>query len=277
MVAQLVGGHVDSSVKNAIEAVSQWRAGELRPLCVFDGTPMPFKELIAGDKSWADIPTCTEAGQPIEFKMMASAVQHPGQAMLAPRSLRQGRDRGRGRTRDRGPCGRHLSSLAYADPGHPGPLLFTEQKEFVWGLIASMYLGNVVGLFVALATVPLFASILPIPFSTIVPVILVVCAVGAFTVNNALIDLSIMPMFGVVGYLLKKLDFPLASMVVALVLGDMAEFSFRQSMLLSRGSQSIFRANPLLTAIMALALILLFWPLLIFVRDRFRSPAPARG
>ena len=113
----------------------------------------------------------------------------------------------------------------------PGPLLFTEQPEFVWGLIASMYLGNVVGLFVVLSTVPLFASILRIPFSIIVPVILVVCAVGAYTVNNALIDLSIMLVFGVVGYLFKKLDYPLAPMVLALVLGDMAESSFRQSML----------------------------------------------
>ena len=157
----------------------------------------------------------------------------------------------------------------------PGPLLFTEQKEFVWGLIASMYLGNVVGLFVVLATVPIFASILRIPFSIIVPVILVVCAVGAYTVNNALIDLSIMLVFGVVGYLFKKLDYPLAPMVLALVLGDMAESSFRQSMLLSQGSLSIFWANPLVTAIMALALLMLFWPLISFLRARLRPTAAA--
>ena len=157
----------------------------------------------------------------------------------------------------------------------PGPLLFTEQPEFVWGLIASMYLGNVIGLFVVLLTVPLFASILRIPFSIIVPVILVVCAVGAYTVNNALIDLSVMLVFGVVGYLFKKLDYPLAPMVLALVLGDMAESSFRQSMLLSQGSLSIFWANPLVTAIMALALVMLFWPLVSFLRDRLRAPATA--
>jgi putative tricarboxylic transport membrane protein len=157
----------------------------------------------------------------------------------------------------------------------PGPLLFTEQPEFVWGLIASMYLGNVVGLFVVLLTVPLFASILRIPFSIIVPVILVVCAVGAYTVNNALIDLSIMLVFGVVGYLFKKLDYPLAPMVLALVLGDMAESSFRQSMLLSQGSLSIFWANPLVTAIIALALVMLFWPLVSFLRDRLRPTAAA--
>jgi putative tricarboxylic transport membrane protein len=159
----------------------------------------------------------------------------------------------------------------------PGPLLFTEQKEFVWGLIASMYLGNVVGLVVVLLTLPLFAAILRIPFSIIVPVILLVCAVGAYTVNNALVDLSVMLVFGVVGYLFKKLDCPLAPMVLALVLGDMAESSFRQSMLLSQGSIVIFWANPLVAAIMALAMLLLFWPLYAFLRDRRRQPLPAGG
>src|SRR3546814_8812702 len=79
----------------------------------------------------------------------------------------------------------------------PGPLLFVEQKEFVWGLIASMYLGNIAGLIVVLTTVPLFAAILRIPFSIIAPVILTICAIGAYTVNNALLDVSIMLIFGV--------------------------------------------------------------------------------
>ena len=150
----------------------------------------------------------------------------------------------------------------------PGPLLFTEQKDFVWGLIASMYLGNVVGLIVVLSTVPLFAAILRIPFSIIAPVILVVCAVGAYTVHNAALDMSLMLVFGVVGYLFKKLDYPLAPMVLALVLGDMAEASFRQSMLLSQGSLGIFWSNPLVGGIMSLALLLLVWPLITLMRRR---------
>ena len=107
----------------------------------------------------------------------------------------------------------------------PGPLLFTEQPDFVWGLIASMYLGNLIGLVVVLSTVPLFAAVLRVPFSVIAPVILVVCAVGAYTVHNAMLDLSVMLVFGVLGYLFKKLDYPLAPLVLALVLGDMAESS----------------------------------------------------
>ena len=144
----------------------------------------------------------------------------------------------------------------------PGPLLFVEQSDFVWGLIASMYLGNIAGLIVVLTCVPVFASILRIPFSIIAPVILVVCAVGAYTVGNATFDIWLMLMFGVVGYVFKKLDYPMAPMVLALVLGDRAEDSFRQSMLMSGGGLDIFAANWLVGGISGLAMLLLFWPLI---------------
>ena len=144
----------------------------------------------------------------------------------------------------------------------PGPLLFVEKPDFVWGLIASMYLGNLAGLFVVLTCVPLFASILRIPFSIIAPVIIVICAVGAYTVHNAMFDVWLMMGFGILGYLFKKLDYPMAPMVLALVLGDRAEDSFRQSMLMSQGSVDIFFSNYLVGAITALALLLLFWPLI---------------
>ena len=144
----------------------------------------------------------------------------------------------------------------------PGPLLFIEQKDFVWGLIASIYIANVAGFIVVLTTVPLFAAILRIPFSVIAPVIITVCAVGAYTVNNAFFDVIFMLMFGVIGYAFKKLDYPLAPMVLALVLGSLAESSFRQSMLLSGGSLSIFWSNPLVGGIVGLAMVMLFWPLI---------------
>ena len=137
----------------------------------------------------------------------------------------------------------------------PGPLLFVEQKDFVWGLIASMYLGNLVGLIVVLTTVPLFASILRIPFSIIAPVIIVICAIGAYTVHNAMLDIWLMLVFGVIGYVFKKLDYPLAPLVLALVLGDKAEDSFRQAMLVSQGDLSIMWANPLVGSITTLALV----------------------
>ena len=143
----------------------------------------------------------------------------------------------------------------------PGPLLFVEQKDFVWGLIASMYLGNIAGLIVVLTCVPFFAAILRIPFSIIAPVILVICAIGAYTVHGSMFDVWLMLGFGVVGYLFKKLNYPLAPLVLALVLGDRAEDSFRQSMLLSQGDVSIFFSNGLVGGITGFALVLLFWPL----------------
>src|SRR5260370_31133652 len=101
----------------------------------------------------------------------------------------------------------------------PGPLLCVEQKEFVWGLIASMYLGNVVGLLVVLTCVPLFAAILRIPFSIIAPVILMFCAIGAYSVHNSTFDVVMMLVFGVVGYVLKNCNYPLAPLVLAIVPG----------------------------------------------------------
>jgi putative tricarboxylic transport membrane protein len=153
----------------------------------------------------------------------------------------------------------------------PGPLLFVEQKDFVWGLIASMYLGNVAGLVVVLTMVPFFAAILRIPFAIIAPVIVVICAIGAYTVKNNMFDVWLMMAFGIVGYVFKKLDYPLAPMVLALVLGDAAESSFRQAMLISEGRLSVFWSNWLVGSLTTLAVVLLAWPFITQVRNRLRG------
>src|SRR5688500_5816321 len=160
----------------------------------------------------------------------------------------------------------------------PGPLLLVEKADFVWGLIASMYLGNIAGLIVVLTCVPLFASILRVPFSIIAPVILVICAIGAYTVHISMFDVWLMLVFGVLGYIFKKLDYTLAPLVLALVLGDAAENAFRQSMLMSQGDMRIFFANGLVGSFTTIALVLLFWPLasrgIAIVRGRSGRPAP---
>jgi putative tricarboxylic transport membrane protein len=152
----------------------------------------------------------------------------------------------------------------------PGPLLFVEQKEFVWGLIASMYLGNIAGLIVVLTCVPLFAAILRVPFSVIAPIIMVICAIGAYTVHNSMFDVWMMVVFGVAGYVFKKLQYPLAPMVLAIVLGDRAEAAFRQAMLGSAGDLSVLFSNALVGSLTSLALLLLFWPLISLVWSRIR-------
>jgi putative tricarboxylic transport membrane protein len=156
----------------------------------------------------------------------------------------------------------------------PGPMLFIEHKEFVWGLIASMYMGNLFGLIIVLTCVPLFAAILRIPFPIIAPIILVFCAIGAYSVNNNVFDVTMMMVFGVIGYFLKKCNYPLAPLVLAIVLGDKAEEAFRQSLLASQGSLGIFFSNALVGTIMSLAFIALFWSLISEAWSRFR-PATA--
>ncbi len=153
----------------------------------------------------------------------------------------------------------------------PGPLLFVEQKDFVWGLIASMYLGNIAGLIVVLTCVPLFAAILRIPFSVIAPVIIVICSIGAYTVHNSMFDVWMMVVFGVAGYFFKKLAYPLAPLVLAIVLGDRAEASFRQAILGSQGDMMVFFSNGLVGSITGLALFLLFWPVLSLAIRKLRG------
>jgi len=160
----------------------------------------------------------------------------------------------------------------------PGPLLFVEQPQFVWGLIASMYLGNIAGLLVVLSSVPLFAAILRIPFSIVAPLIIVACAIGAFSVHGAMFDVWLMLIFGVVGYVFKKLDYPLAPLVLAVVLGDRAEDAFRQAILGSGGDLRVFWSHPLSAVITTLALVLLLWPALTTLLRRrrpTREPVPS--
>ena len=134
-----------------------------------------------------------------------------------------------------------------------------------------MYLGNLAGLVIVLTCVPLFAAILRVPFSIIAPIIIVICAIGAYTVHTAMLDVWLMMLFGVVGYVFKKLDYPLAPLVLALVLGDRAEDSFRQSMLISQGDMGIFFSNALVGGITGLALLMLFWPLISQLIARLRG------
>jgi putative tricarboxylic transport membrane protein len=142
----------------------------------------------------------------------------------------------------------------------PGPLLFKEQPEFVWGLIASMYTGNFIGVVMVLAFVPFFAGILRIPFAILTPLIVVICAIGSYSVHGNMIDVWYMFGFGVVGYVFKKLDYPLAPLVLALVLGDMAENAMRQSLIMSQGSPLIFFRRPISGVITAVAILFFALP-----------------
>jgi putative tricarboxylic transport membrane protein len=157
----------------------------------------------------------------------------------------------------------------------PGPMLFVDKPDFVWGLIASMYTGNVIGVLMVLAFVPFFAAILRIPFAILTPLIVLACAIGAYAVHNNMIDVWYMLIFGVIGYVFKKLDYPLAPLVLALVLGDLAENALRQSLIMSQGSLTIFFTRPISCAITLVALFFLLMPILTPWWRRLRGLPPA--
>jgi putative tricarboxylic transport membrane protein len=105
----------------------------------------------------------------------------------------------------------------------------------------------------------------------IAPIIVVICAIGSYTVHNALFDVWMMVVFGALGYLFKKMQYPLAPLVLAIVLGDNAEASFRQAMLVSQGDLTIFFSNKLVGTLTTLALVMLFWPLVSWILGKVRE------
>lgn len=144
----------------------------------------------------------------------------------------------------------------------PGPLLFAKNPDFVWGLIASMYVGNVLLLILNVAFIPAFVKMLRVPFSALMALVVVFCVMGAYTLGGSLFDVWVMVAFGVLGYAMKKLDFPQAPLVFAVVLGPLAEVTFRQALTMSQGSAAIFVASPIAATLVAGALLVLAGPLL---------------
>lgn len=139
----------------------------------------------------------------------------------------------------------------------PGPLLMKEHPDIVWGVIASMYVGNVMLLVLNLPLIPLWVRVMRVPYYILFPIIISLCIVGAYTVNNSVFDVAIMMIFGVIGYIMQKFDYDAAPLIMALLLGPMFENSFRQSLILSEGSLSIFFASPISVTLLIMAALLL--------------------
>jgi putative tricarboxylic transport membrane protein len=141
----------------------------------------------------------------------------------------------------------------------PGPLLMSQNPEFAWGLIASMYLGNAALLALNIFAIPLFVRMILIPYRLLAPAVIVVCTIGTFSVHSSMIETALMLVAGVVGFFMKLLGFSPAATVLALVLGPLAEETLRQSLTISRGSFAIFIERPasLTIIIVALAIMML--------------------
>ncbi len=157
----------------------------------------------------------------------------------------------------------------------PGPLLFQTNTSFVWGLIASIYLGQVIAFLICIFGVPILASIMRIPYAILTPFIVVISVLGSYTINNDMRDVVVAVVFGIVGFVLRKAKFPLAPLVVAIVLGDATERVLRQSLIMSDGSMGIFFTRPI-AAVMSIAAIALFLvPAYQFVRRQMQPPGSA--
>jgi putative tricarboxylic transport membrane protein len=150
----------------------------------------------------------------------------------------------------------------------PGPLLMSENPAFAWGLIASMYLGNVALLAINIFAIPLFVWMVRLPYRILAPAVILVCTIGTYSVNGSMMETWIMLFMGVVGFLMKLFGYSPAALVLALVLGPMAEESLRQSLTISRGSFMVFVERPASLWIIGVAVLLL---LLVPLMRRFQS------
>jgi putative tricarboxylic transport membrane protein len=144
----------------------------------------------------------------------------------------------------------------------PGPLLMTRNPDLFWGVITSMYIGNVMLLILNLPLIPMWVRFLKIPYPILFPFILLFCLIGVYTINNNIFDIYLMIFFGIVGYLARKFEFEAAPFILAVVLGPMMEKAFRQSLIMFQGDFSVFIRRPISGVIFGLAVILLVLPLI---------------
>jgi len=158
----------------------------------------------------------------------------------------------------------------------PGPMLFIEQPDFVWGLISSLYTANFAAVLINIALIPVFVWALRMPFSVLCALVLVLCIVGGFAPSQKMHDVWLIAGFGIAGYLLRKADYPLAPLVLALVLGPLMEKSFRQTLIAEQGNVLAFVERPLSGAFIAIAALFFILPLVQYIRKAARRRiAPA--
>jgi putative tricarboxylic transport membrane protein len=157
----------------------------------------------------------------------------------------------------------------------PGPMLFVEHKDFVWGLIASLYSANLFALIINIMFIPIFIWVLRMPFTVLAPIIFVLCIIGGYAPTKSLHDVWLMLIFGVVAYLMRKLDYPMAPAVLAIVLGPLAERSMRQSLIGSHGDFTIFIDRPISGTLMVIAFALFLAPVYVILKNKYFSKKEA--
>lgn len=155
----------------------------------------------------------------------------------------------------------------------PGPLLMKEHPELFWGVVSSMYIGNVMLLILNLPLIPIWVQVLKVPYKILFPLILLFCIIGAYSLNNSIFDVFVMIVFGIVGYLYRKFEYEGAPLLLAFILGPMLELNLRQSLILSKGSALIFLTRPI-SAIALIIAMLLFVSSLIVIFSKGKAKPP---
>ncbi|WP_413375478.1 tripartite tricarboxylate transporter permease [Alkalihalobacillus sp. 1P02AB] len=145
----------------------------------------------------------------------------------------------------------------------PGPLLFTSNPDFVWGLISSMYIGNIIGLLAGLALIPFLMKVILVPNSLMVPIITIICMVGTYSVNNNMFDVWVMIIAGVIAFLLQSNDYPIAPLLLAFVLTPRLEMSARQALNISNGNMNIFISSTISIVLLTLIILFIIGPLIL--------------
>jgi len=153
----------------------------------------------------------------------------------------------------------------------PGPLLMIEHPEFSWGLITSMYLGNIVLLLVNIVAIPIFVKALQVPYKLLLPVIVVLCVIGTYSLHGSIIETWIMLICGVLGFFMKLYGYSPAATVLALVLGPMAENTLRQTLIASSGSFSVFVQRPVTLSLLIIVLIAVIFPIIMRIINKNRK------
>jgi putative tricarboxylic transport membrane protein len=156
----------------------------------------------------------------------------------------------------------------------PGPLLISEKPELFWAVVASMYIGNFILLLLNLPFVPLFANMLRVPKNVLLPLVMLFCVTGMYSVNNSVLDIWMMLGFGVLGYLLRGWAYEGAPLLLGLVLGPKLEVAFRQSLMISRGDFGIFIERPVSATLLAASAAALLWPLVKLLRRKKADATP---
>jgi putative tricarboxylic transport membrane protein len=142
----------------------------------------------------------------------------------------------------------------------PGPTLISEHPNLFWGVIASMYIGNFMLLIFNLPLVGVFANIIKTPLFILMPIVLLLCLVGVYSINNAILDVWLMIGFGLLGYIMRRLKYDSAPLVLALVLGPMMERSFREAMMISKGDLTVFVTRPISATLLTVGLLVMALP-----------------